>query len=270
MATDTLKEKLRSGQTLMGFEIDLTDPSIAEMASRTGFDCLWIDMEHEAVSLETVEMEIIACAAGSAASVVRIPWNESYLAKRVLEMGPDGIIFPMVNSAEEAKKAMDACLYPPMGKRGFGPKRCCDYGREDMNRYIEEAPERLTRFIQVEHIDAVRNLDEILKVPYLDGIIVGPCDLSGSIGLLNDIYNPKVLDLIDEVVGKCRACGMPVGIAVGTDSAAQLQFWLEKGFQFIFSGLDLNELSGAMKRRMDMMNEARAAVCKQDRTKGAK
>lgn len=248
-----LKEKLRLGERLIGFEVDLADPCITEMASSQGFDFLWLDIEHEAVNHETVLMQIIACKSGGASSVVRVPWNEPYLAKRILEMGPDGIIFPMVNSAAEAKKAMDACLYPPLGTRGFGPRRACDYCREDLSVYIDQHPDRLCRFIQVEHADAVKNLDEILTVPYLDGIIVGPCDLSGSIGRLNDIYHPEVLALIDEIIQKCKAHGMPVGIAVGTDTPEQFKFWLDRGFQFISSGNDMGELAGALIRRKAMM-----------------
>ena len=251
---NAFKEKLQSGKTLMGFEIDLADPCIAEMASSQGFDFLWLDIEHEAVNHETVLMQIIACKAGGAASIVRVPWNEPYLAKRILEMGPDGIIFPMVNSYEEAKKAISSCLYPPLGTRGFGPRRACDYCREDLNEYIKDQPNRLCRFIQVEHIDAVKDLDRILEIPYLDGIIVGPCDLSGSIGRLNDVYHPEVMALIDETVKKCKEHNIPIGVAVGTDTPEQLKFWIDKGFQFISSGSDMAELSGAMKRRKAMMD----------------
>lgn len=248
------KEKLKSGKRLIGFEVDMADPSITEMASSQGFDFIWIDIEHEAVNHETVLMQIIACKAGGAASIVRVPWNEPYLAKRILEMGPDGIIFPMVNSAAEAKKAMDACLYPPLGTRGFGPRRACDYCREDLFTYIDEHADRLCRFVQVEHVDAVRNLDEILEVPYLDGVIVGPCDLSGSIGRLNDVYHTEVLALIDETIAKCKAKGMPVGIAVGADTSEQVKFWLDRGFQFISSGSDMAELGAALVRRKKMMS----------------
>jgi len=241
----------------MGFEIDYTDPSISEMASRIGFDFLWLDMEHSSVNHETMLTEIIACSSGSAASVVRVPWNEPYVAKRILEMGPDGIIFPMVNSAAEARIAMDSCMYPPYGKRGFGPRRACNYLLEDMSVYINEVSDRFCRFIQIEHIDAVRDLDAILKVSFLDGIIVGPCDLSGSIGLLNDIYNPKVLKVIDEIVGKCKAAKIPAGIAVGADTPELLKFWLDKGFQFISAGSDMGELGAAIKRRKLMMDKVR-------------
>jgi 4-hydroxy-2-oxoheptanedioate aldolase len=253
----TLKEKLRSGKILIGFEISYTDLCITEMASRQGFDFLWLDMEHAPSNHETILSEIIACSSGSSASVVRVPWNEPYVAKRILEMGPDGIIFPMVNSVAEAKVAMDSCMYPPYGKRGFGPRRASNYLIDDLNTYIEEISDKLCRFIQIEHVEAVRELDEILKVDYLDGIIVGPCDLSGSVGLLNDIYNPIVLEIIDEIVEKCKKSKVPAGIAVGADTPDQVRFWLDRGFQFISAGCDMAELGAAVKRRKIMMDDVR-------------
>ena len=236
---NTFKEKLKVGKHLIGFEVDLADPCIAEMVGGLGFDYLWIDTEHEAMDYETVLMQIIACKAAGTASVVRIPFNESYLAKRVLEMGPDGIIFSMINSAEEAEAAMEACIYPPNGKRGFGPRRCCRYGAEDMTQYIEESSDRTARFIQIENVDAVKDLDRILRVPFIDGIIVGPCDLSGSIGHLNDLFHPEVLKLIDITIQKCNDAKMPVGVAVGANDEKSLQFWYDRGFQFISAGSDI-------------------------------
>ncbi len=243
------KKRLMAGEKLIGFEVDLCDPCISEMVGQVGFDYLWIDSEHEAMDYETILMHIIAAKAGGSASIVRIPSNEPYLAKRILEMGPDGIIFPQVSNAQELKKAMDACIYPPNGTRGFGPRRACGYGRENLFDYIREAPDRMCRFAQIEHIDAVNDLDEMLKVPYVDGFIVGPCDLSGSIGLLNDIFCSENLELIDTVVRKCQAAGMPVGVAVGATSEEDMRFWFDRGMQFISAGSDISAIvSKAMEQ----------------------
>ncbi len=236
------KQKLLAGEKLIGFEIDLCDPCISEMVGQVGFDYLWIDSEHEAMDYETILMHIIAAKAGGAASIVRIPCNEPYLAKRILEMGPDGIIFPQVNNAGELRKAMDACMYPPYGTRGFGPRRACGYGRENLFDYIQKVPDRMCRFAQIEHIDAVHDLDEMLKVPYVDGFIVGPCDLSGSIGHLNDIFCPENLELIDIIVEKCHKAGMPVGVAVGATSEEDMRFWYDRGMQFISAGSDISAI----------------------------
>lgn len=250
---NAFKEKLKAGKHLIGFEVDLSDPCIAEMVGSLGYDYLWIDTEHEAMDYETVLMQIIACKASGAASIVRIPFNESYLAKRILEMGPDGIIFPMINSAEEARAAMESCIYPPFGRRGFGPRRSCQYGAEDMAHYIETATDRLTRFIQIENTSAVEDLDNILAIPFIDGIIVGPCDLSGSIGHLNELFHPDVLRLIDIIIKKCKNAEIPVGVAVGANDEDSLQFWFDRGFQFISAGSDINAIVTTAKAQSVMM-----------------
>ena len=250
-----LKEKLLRGEKLIGFEVDLCDPCISEMVGQLGYDYLWIDTEHEAMDYQTLLSHIIATHASGAASVVRIPWNEPYLAKRVLEMGPDGIIFPQINSAEGLKKAMDSCIYPPYGSRGFGPRRACRYTAEPLDDYIKEAPDRMCRFAQIEHIDAVKDLDRMLQVPYVDGFILGPCDLSGSIGRLNDIYCDECLELIDTVIAKCKANGKAIGIAVGCAEREKMQFWYDRGIQFISSGSDMWAIVTRAKEQYDMMRE---------------
>ena len=249
------KERLLKGENLIGFEVDLAEPCISEMVAACGFDFIWVDTEHQAQDYETVLNQIIACKAGGAASIVRVPQNEPFLAKRVLEMGPDGIIFPNVNSASELKKAMDACLYPPLGKRGFGPKRACGYGRIDLFDYIKNAGDAMCRFAQLEHVDAINDLDNMLKVEGCDGFIVGPCDLSGSIGVLNQIKHPKVLELIDIAIAKCKAAGKPIGIAVAYTGENDIKFWFDRGFQFISAGTDTAAIIARAQEQVSIMSK---------------
>ena len=250
---NAFKEKLRSGKKLVGFEIDLSEPCIAEIVGQLGYDYLWIDTEHEAMDYETVLLQIIAARAAGTASLVRVPWNEPYLAKRVLEMGPDGIIFPEINSAEELKKAMDACLYPPYGKRGFGPRRACRYGLLEDSEYVLGANDSFCRFAQIESIEAVNDLDEMLKVPFVDGFILGPCDLSGSIGHLCDLRHPDNLRLVDTVIEKCTKANMPVGIAVGGNTEENIRFWCSRGVQFISAGSDIVAIMSAAREQYKVM-----------------
>ena len=170
-------------------------------------------------------------------------------------MGPDGIIFPNVNSAAELQKAMDACLYPPLGKRGFGPKRACGYGRIPLDEYIKEAPDAMCRFAQIEHIDAVNDLDNMLKVKGCDGFIVGPCDLSGSIGLLNQTKHPKVVELMKTVIAKCQKVHKPIGVAAAYAGADDIRFWKDLGFQFISSGTDTAAIIDRCKEQVKVMSE---------------
>ncbi len=249
------KERLLKGESLIGFEVDLAEPCISEMAAACGFDFIWVDTEHQAQDYETVLNQIIACKAGGAASLVRVPQNEPFLAKRVLEMGPDGIIFPNVNSAAELQKAMDACLYPPLGKRGFGPKRACGYGRIPLDEYIKEAPDAMCRFAQIEHVDAVNDLDNMLKIKGCDGFIVGPCDLSGSIGLLNETKHEKVVELMKIVIAKCQKAHKPIGVAAAYAGADDIRFWKDLGFQFISSGTDTAAIIDRCKEQVQVMSK---------------
>jgi len=240
---NAFKKKLLEGAPLIGSHIGFTDPSITEIMGMAGYDYIWIDTEHSAIDYQTLHTHIIAAKASGIASIVRIPWNEPYLAKRVLEMGPDGIIFPMINSADEAKKAMDACIYPPNGSRGFGPMRSMRYGQQDAFEYIEEMTDSFCRFIQIEQKIAVDNLDEILKIPYIDGLIIGPCDLSGSVGELNHIYGEKTTELVDIIMKKAKAAGMPVGVSTGAIDQSDIKYWKSKGIQFISAGGDFGLLT---------------------------
>lgn len=240
------KRRLQNGEPLIGSHVGLTDPSVTELIGNAGYDYVWIDSEHAPLDLQTLQMHIIAARAAGTASLVRVPFNEPFLAKRVLEMGPDGIIFPMVDSAEECKKAMDSCVYPPNGRRGFGPVRAMRYGAQDAFDYINGSIDNLCRFVQVEHMAAVENLESILKTPYLDGIIIGPCDLSGSAGTLNQLYTEQMDSLYSRIVRAAKAANIAVGVSIGSSSEKDIRYWRDKGVQFISSGGDYALLTSAM------------------------
>lgn len=254
----TFKERLRGGQKLIGVEVTTNDIVVSDALGRCGFDYFWIDTEHTVMDYQHVVQHIISARATGVISLVRVPWNDAYLAKRVLEYGPDGIIFPMIGSPEEAKAAMDACLYPPKGTRGFGPRRHNNYGMEPLERFFAEVDDRLTRLIQIEHVDAVRVLDRILAVPGIDGIIVGGNDLSGSIGRLADLKHPESLALIDEIIAGCKAAKMPVGTAIASMAEEDFRFWRERGYDFISSGSDVSTMMESAVRLKDAM---RGAFC---------
>jgi 2-dehydro-3-deoxyglucarate aldolase/4-hydroxy-2-oxoheptanedioate aldolase len=250
------RQRLLGHEKLFGMEVDLCDPCISEMIALQGFDFIWIDTEHEAIDYHTVLLHIIAAHSGGAASLVRIPWNEPYLAKRVLEMGPDGIIFPMVNTYEEAKKAIDSCLYPPLGSRGFGPRRAVGYDGDNNNAYIADFPNSFCRFIQIEHFNAVRDMEKMAAIPYLDGFILGPCDLSGSIGRLNDIYCPETLELIDAAIVTAKKTGKPIGTAYGGMTEKEHRWWFERGIDFISAGSDIGAIVSRAKENCQNMRSA--------------
>lgn len=243
-----LKTKLQNREYLVGTHTTLVDVSISELYGYIGFDFVWIDTEHSAIDYYLLENHIIAAKAGGTNSLVRIPWNDPVLAKRVLEMGPTGLIFPVVNTPEELDKAMKSTLYPPLGNRGFGPVRAVKYGLDDVNEYIRKKSLEMVRCVQIESYIAVDNLEEMAKNPYVDCFIFGPCDLSGSIGELNQVFEKNTQDLIKRSVEILKKAGKSIGLSTGADDPATLKFWYDLGINVISAGADyLHIASGARK-----------------------
>ena len=158
-----LKEKIKNKEKTIGMYVQLADISIARIAGLAGYDFVWVDTEHSYMSYETLLGHIIAIKATGTPVVVRVPQDDLTATKKVLEMGVDGIIFPMVKSAEEAERVISSTLYPIEGNRGFGPMNAIDYGMKDVKKYINSNRDDLCRFIQIEHRDTVENIDEIMS-----------------------------------------------------------------------------------------------------------
>ena len=208
-------DKVARKEICLGAVITLSDLTVSELAGDLGFDFLWIDAEHAPHTLDGVMKHIIAARGTSCAPFVRVRANDANLIKPVLDLAPAGIIVPMVNSAEEAEAAVAACRYPLTGRRGCGVRRAIRYGQDNFFQYLDESATNPLVIIQIEHIEAVRNLDKILKVPGVGSICVGPCDLSGSMGILNRMEDPELNKVIDEVCRKTKAAGKMLGTAAG-------------------------------------------------------
>jgi 2-keto-3-deoxy-L-rhamnonate aldolase RhmA len=232
------KKRLLRGEKLFGTHTGLTDFAVTEMYGNHGFDYVWIDTEHSAIDYQELNMHILAAQAKGMAALVRVPLVEAFLAKRVLEMGPDGIVFPMVNTPQLAKDAMDFSIYPPKGGRGFSPARAWDYGTMGLDKYLSTIDDSLCRFIQIEQKEAVDNLDKILEVPYIDGLIIGPMDLSGSIGEMGSLTGTNNTKLMKIIMEKARAAKLPVGTSIGSVRVEDLKFFYDLGIQFISAGGD--------------------------------
>lgn len=239
---ECLKERLRRGDFLAGTHINACDPTLTELLGSCGFDYLWIDTEHTAIERSTLQGHLIAARAAGCPAVVRVAWNDPILVKRILEQDPDGIVFPMICSRQQAQQAVDACRYPPVGARSFGPIRASGYGRLPLRDYLAHA-QRLCCLVQIEHIEAVRALDEILSVEGIDGVILGPCDLSASMGLLGQTDAPEVAQNIDAVIARCKQRGMPVGVSLGPSSEDVLRNWKARGVQLLSSNSEYGFLS---------------------------
>lgn len=254
-----LKDVLNRGRVALGTHISINDSVITEVIGSLGYDYLWIDTEHTPLSLDSVEKHLIAARAAGVAAVVRVPLNEPSRLKPILEMGPDGVIIPMVNSYEEAEQAVRACLYPPRGIRGYGPRHASRFGEIPMKEYLARVADDTMRIIQIEHIDAVNNLDKITKIPEIDAYIIGPCDLSASIGLLGEPDDDTRLEKVfREIISKVHAAGKPVGVSYGLCPDARIKCWIERGVDLISIASEMDFLlSGAKKLLGTMRNCAR-------------
>lgn len=237
----TLRERIERKEKLCGTIISLTDPAIGEIFGNAGYDFLWIDMEHTYMSYRDVLCHMNAARSAGTAAVVRVPQNDLTATKKVVDMGPDGIIFPMVRSAAEVNELIAMTLYPPRGTRGFGPMRAIGYGKTDAKEYTDEKSLEMCRFVQIEHIDCVDNLGEILKNPYIDGFIFGPNDLSGSLGEICNVTSPRVTEQIRRAIGILRSAGKYVGAAVG-HSPETVRYWSKFDLDLLTTGADWNYL----------------------------
>ncbi len=233
------REKLKSGERMNGALVSLTDPALCEIIARAGFDCVWIDLEHTYISERDTLCHLNAARASGIASLVRVPQHDLTVTKRMLEMGPDAILFPMVRSAAEARELLDMTLYPPLGNRGFGPMRAIGYDASKSKGYVENDNFDLCRLVQIEHIGMIDCLEEIAKNPYVDGFIFGPNDLSGSLGEFLDVFGESTASQIKRAIEILRRNNKYIGIACGFNEPT-LKYWMEFGFDMVFAGADWN------------------------------
>ena len=232
--------KLSQGQVCIGTGISFSDPTITEVLCGL-LDFVWIDTEHAPLSIETVQAHVMATKGSDTTPLVRVAWNDPVLIKPVLDIGAAGVIVPLIRTVEDARRALAACRYPPEGIRGYGPRRPSNYSRQGGTAFCRSANESVMVIVQIEHIDAVNNLDEILSVQGLTGIVVGPNDLSGSMGHMGEPRHPAVLKAIETVIAKARQSGVFVGIAVGDDPEVLVE-WVDKGMQWVLMGCDFTLL----------------------------
>ena len=208
------RERLVRREPLVGVVLSLPSPEMAEMLAAAGFDWLFVDMEHGLIDFAAVQ-RMIQAVGGACPCIVRVPNNEAILIGKALDTGAAGVIVPHVNNAEEARAAVRAARYPPAGARSIGAARAQGYGRRLAEAIARDNWETLV-VAQVEHVDAVRSIEEIVRVPGLDVISIGPFDLSASMGKPGDIAAEDVQRAIDAVAGACAAKGLPCGISPWT------------------------------------------------------
>jgi 2-dehydro-3-deoxyglucarate aldolase/4-hydroxy-2-oxoheptanedioate aldolase len=232
---DNFRERLLGGERLVGTIISLPVSELAEIASAAGFDWLFLDMEHGPIEPAALT-RLIQAVREPCVPVVRVPENEEMWTKKALDAGAAGVIIPRVNTAGEAARAVHWAKYPPEGGRGVGFARANLYGAR-FQEHVETANRTTAVIIQVEHIDAVKAIDDILAVPGVDAVFIGPYDLSASLGKPGRIQDDDVRAAIASVRAACSRKKTPVGIFSG-DIAGSAKA-LAEGYTLVCSGIDI-------------------------------
>ena len=243
-AAHRFRQQLQTGRVSLGAGITFADPTATE-ALCDSVDFFWIDMEHTALGLDSVQAHLITAGARGVPALVRLRGSDQPFIKPVLDAGADGVIVPQVRSADEVSRAVSYCRYPPLGRRGYGPRRPSNYGRRDPAEFVAEANENLFVAAQIENVDAMADLDAIIDVPGLDSLAIGPWDLSASMGLLGQLDHPDVVAAIETVITKAREAGLSVGCGMGCDQ--EYACWMaRRGVQWVQMGCDHEFLARTM------------------------
>ena len=228
-----------SGRLAVGAVVTFTDPAVSELCADAGMDFLWVDGEHGVMDRNTAMLHMMAVRGTDCAVFYRVPANDHTEIKRIIDLAPAGVIVPMVFTAEDARRAVAACRYPPEGNRGVGFRRQIRYGADPVDKaFWEQARHDPLVILQIEHVDACRNLDGILAVPGVDALLVGPYDLTTSMGKSGQFRDPEVVAVIDEVCRKCRAAGKLLGAYAEGD----YDLWRNRGLDFIACANDTGVL----------------------------
>ena len=258
------KDRIAAGQVCVGAAITFVDPAVSELFGDAGYDFIWIDTEHCPLGLQETLGHIMAARGTGCAPFVRVPSNDPVRIKPVLDLAPAAIIVPFVQTPADVELAVQACKYPPRGIRGYAPRRGAGFGGIPQMDYLEFADRQTMVIVQIEHIEAVRNIDAILATPDLDGICLGPNDLSGSLGRLGRVGDPEVVKAIDTVLEKARRTDLLIGVATGY-TPQTLSIWLEKGIQWICLNTDYSNMYQQARLVLDAVRQADATKMKSEK-----
>lgn len=252
---EKLRNKLETGKLVKGFFLTMGDAAVSEIAGLAGYDYVWIDTEHGPLDRQEILHHIMTAQGYGCCAFVRVPVADSATLKAILDMGPDGIIFPFVNNQEIAETAVKSCCYPKDGGvRGQGPIRAIHYGLSNEMEYINTSVERVFKIMQIETVEGYENLDRIMDVDGVDSIFIGAADLSRSIEgycgekgyTLNDVY--------DDICKRVREKGLYLGAAIGP-TKEDAQRVTGKGVQWVVFGQDVKILAQGLKNNLDQLKD---------------
>lgn len=243
--TNAFKAAIREKRQQIGLWLDMAEPIAAEIAGHAGFDWLVIDGEHGPNNLRSIVAQLQALSASSSEPVVRPPMGETWMIKQMLDIGARTLLIPMVDTAEQAQELVRAVRYAPQGKRGMGAAIARASGYGTITDYVETAAEEICLLVQAETRHAIDNIEAIAAVDGVDGIFVGPADLSADLGYRGRIDVPEVQAVIEDAIRRIVAAGKPAGILTFDETLNRR--YMELGASFVAVGADVTLFSNAMK-----------------------
>lgn len=249
-----LKQKIRNKQLTLGSWLTIPNQAIVEIMGTANFDWITIDIEHSAIDLENVMNIIGHIQAAGMKAFIRVYDNDEVIIKRVLDAGADGIIVPMIKSKKEAQELVSNVYYPPKGRRGVGLSRAQHYGI-GFDDYQKKLEEDIIIIAQIEHIEAIDNLEAILEVEEIDATLIGPYDLSASMGKPGKYHLPEVKKAVELYDKVCKAKKKPMGAHVISSDADQIQEKIDLGYTFLAFSLDFFFLGDKVRAEMKRLKE---------------
>ncbi len=249
-----IKKNIHNKVTI-GAWITLSHPAIAEIMASSGFDWIAVDLEHSVITIREAEELIRVINLSNVTSLVRLTSNDPDQIKRVMDAGSCGVIVPMVKSKDDVKRAVDAVKYPPFGTRSVGLARAQKYG-QSFDEYLEWQKNESIVIVQIEHIDAVNNLEEIFSVGGIDGYIIGPYDLSASLGVPGKFEDPTFLSAMERIKKVANDMKIMGGIHIIEPEPEQLQQRINEGYQFIAYSLDIRMIDVACRDGLNMIGRS--------------
>lgn len=251
-----VKEKLNAGQTVIGVVISVNNVEVAAQAANLGFDFLWIEMEHSPISLEGLRNIVLATRGLPAIPIARPPVNELWTAKRILDAGALGVIFPFTRTSELARQAVAACRYPPLGLRGSGAD-LAQFRWPAPEGYYDFADENVLVIAVVEDTSAVNSIDEIAATPGLDVLFIGTSDLSFSLGLRGRQNEPRLEEAVAKIAAAAKRHGKILGRPGRTPD--EIERFTKQGFQFFMTGTEIDLMNSGAAQLLGPLGKARAA-----------
>ena len=233
-----LKQRLQNRDLMFAGWISFAHPSIAETFARSDLDFMLIDMEHSTISIEQGQRIIAASQSQGVPCIPRPVSHSNDYIKPLLESGSDGILIQMVETERQVHQIIEYSKYPPSGKRTYGVNRAQGYGF-DLDEYFHDWNSSSTIMLQIESIEGVRNIEKLIAFDEIDGVMIGPLDLSGSLGVPGNVEHPLVIEASTHVISACRKRGISCGTQLSNVSADGVQRLIDLGYTYVILGSDL-------------------------------